>query len=59
MVDRYLNNTTQYADEIAQYSNIIFEPFPFMPVGSYNSKIKYVLPDGTVSSSSNFLFSKD
>jgi len=59
MVDRYLNNPTQYADQIAQYNNIIFEAFPFMPVGSYNSKIKYVLPDGTVSSSSNFLFAKD
>jgi len=58
VVNAYLGNPTAYAQQIAQYDYIINGIFPYMKQGNYNTKINYVLPDGTVTSTTDYMYNK-
>ncbi|WP_051583761.1 hypothetical protein [Dokdonia sp. PRO95] len=58
ITNAYLNNSSQYAQHIAQYDYIINGIFPYIKQGNYNTKIKYVLPDGTVTSITDYMYNK-
>ena len=58
ITNAYLGGSPQYAQHVAQYDYIINGIFPYIKQGDYNTKIKYVLPDGTVTSITDYMYNK-
>ena len=58
IVNAYLNNPELYAEQIAQYSYIINGIFPYIKQGDYVTMATYTLPDGTVTSSTDYTYNK-
>ena len=56
VVNKYLNNPTQYASQIEKYNYIINGVFPAIRSGRYKVKMQYVMPGEKLGSSTVFQY---
>ncbi|GFD75217.1 hypothetical protein KUL113_46370 [Tenacibaculum sp. KUL113] len=56
VVNKYLNNPTEYASQIHKYNYIINGVFPAIWSGKYKVKMQYVMPGGVLGTSTVFKY---
>ncbi|WGH76027.1 hypothetical protein P8625_02335 [Tenacibaculum tangerinum] len=56
VVNKYLNNPTEYASQIQKYNYIINGVFPAIWSGRYKVKMQYVMPGGVLGTSAVFKY---